>query len=128
MTGPWEREDWLDESDWAAIAALMAGECPGADLVRAAVAALEAVAREPLVAVGRLANPLLDLWAAARVVGPGAAAPAEALLSVLPARRLVASSEVASVCDRTMRAVGESAAARRRSEPLYPTPGGSASG
>ncbi|HET6966115.1 MAG TPA: hypothetical protein VFH58_15170 [Acidimicrobiales bacterium] len=106
MVGPWEREEWLEDSDWAAIEALLAGGCPGGEAVRAAVAVLRAITQEPVVGAGRLANPLLDLWAAARVVGPGTAAPAEALLSVLPRRRLVASSEVGSVCDRTLRAIG----------------------
>jgi hypothetical protein len=107
MTGPWEREDWLDESDWAAIEAALAGGDPGTDSVRAAVAALEVMTEEPVVSAGRLVNPLLDLWAAARVVGFGAAVPAEALLSVILGRTLIAASEVVSVCDRTMREVGQ---------------------
>ena len=121
-SGPWEREEWLDGSDWGAIDALLAGKCPGDEGVRASVAALEVMTHEPLVSTGRLVNPLLDLWAAARVVGNGAAGPAEALLSVLPGRRLVASSEVAAVCDQTLRAVGSPVAARPPSDRVPPTP------
>lgn len=117
--GPWEHEDWLDASDWAAIETVLAGGCPGAEPVRAAVAALEVLAQEPVVAVGRLVNPLLDLWAAAGMVRPGASAPAEALLSVLPGRRLIASSEVAFVCDETLRAIAPSVVAPR-SDPVQP--------
>lgn len=103
--GVWEHETWLDRSDWEDIEALLAGPCPGAESLRAAVTILRAMAYEPVVAVGRVVNPLLELWAAGRVVGGGAAVPAEALLAVLPARKMIGAPELVSVCDQTMRAL-----------------------
>ena len=113
---PWTEEPWLDEMDWSDIDRLLAGSvpeaasveagCVEAACVEAAAAGVEALLTEPFIGATRLTNPLLELWAAVRNLGPRASAPVETLLSVLPERHLIAAAEAAAACTEVRRVAG----------------------
>lgn len=111
----WCEVAWLEPEDWDAIDRLLAGPAPSPDTpsgadpdaLATALDRFRARGTAAFVAADRLANDLLDLWAAARPFGPGAARPAEELLSALGSRNLISGEEVLSVCHRTSQALAD---------------------
>lgn len=106
------RSQWLDKSDWAAVGRLLdasrqvppvgAGASDADDPEMALRDALERFERQfpdECTSAAGVINPLLDLWALAREVGPAVAAPFEQLLSGLVMRGSVRSSELAAVAE-----------------------------
>lgn len=103
------RSPWFDESDWTALRHLLESPEP-APPPPAAAELTEALDRfaeqfpDRYVSAAAVVNPLLDLWAVARRVGPAVAAPFEALLPALLVRGRVTQDELAAVANAALAA------------------------
>jgi hypothetical protein len=98
----------FEDADWDQVHDLLAGEdpptgpCPSEKSINAATSLcqLRASLTSQVLPAGRVMDRVLDVWAAAHEVAPGAATPAESLLTSLVGRDLVSAREVTDMCDR----------------------------